>query len=163
MTMLRHLDAAVGWVLRAIPITAFVALFAIILVNIVARYFQIASLAWFEEVVEALFAAMVFIGAAALWRENDHFRVDWLEVLLGRRFGPWLRLLSVVLSLVFLVLMAVKGLDLAERSRAVTPILSIPTSYVYAVIPISAAIMLVYSVRDFVVALSLALTFPSTR
>ena len=68
-----------------------------------------------------------------------------------------LRLVSIALSMIFLAVMAVKGLDLTVRSRAVTPILSVPTAYVYAVIPVSAAIMLLYSVRDFVVALVFAL------
>lgn len=156
MEALKTIDRAAGWVLRAIPVACFVALFAILFGNVVSRYFQIWSIAWFDEIVEALFAYMVFIGAAALWRENEHFRIDWLEIALGRPYGPMLRLVSITLSVIFLAVMALKGLDLAMRSRAVTPILSVPTAYVYAVIPVSAAIMLVYSVRDFLVALRFA-------
>ena len=157
MNALRAVDRVLGFVLRAIPVVCLVALFFILFGNVVSRYFQIWSIAWFDEIVEALFAYMVFIGAAALWRENEHFRIDWLELALGRPYGPMLRLVSITLSMVFLAVMAVKGLDLAMRSRAVTPILSVPTAYVYAVIPASAAIMLLYSVRDFAVALVFAL------
>ena len=157
MRALIAIDRVVGLILRAIPVACFVALFLILFGNVISRYFQIWSIAWFDEIVEALFAYMVFIGAAALWRENEHFRIDWLELALGRPYGPMLRLVSITLSMVFLAVMAVKGLDLAMRSRAVTPILSVPTAYVYAVIPASAAIMLLYSVRDFAVALVFAL------
>lgn len=156
------LDRYVGKILRGIPILCLVALFAILFVNVISRYFQIWAFSWFDEIVEALFAYMVFLGAAALWRENEHFRIDWMEIALGRPYGPMLRIVSVVLSMAFLAVMAVKGLDLTMRSRAATPILSVPTAYIYAVIPVSAAIMLVYSVRDFAVAL-LAAIKPSLK
>ncbi len=158
MKLLRAIDTRLGFVLRAIPVTCFVALFVILFGNVISRYFQIWSIAWFDEIVEALFAIMVFVGIAALWRENDHFRVDWLEGVLGRRGGPLLRILTIVLSMAFLAVMALKGYDLATRSRAVTPILAVPVGYVYAVIPISAALMLAYSVRDLVVAIRFAAT-----
>ncbi|MEM8852246.1 MAG: TRAP transporter small permease [Pseudomonadota bacterium] len=142
-----------GAVLRLIPMVCLVALFAILFGNVVSRTFQLASLAWFDEIVEALFAVMVFIGAAALWREHEHFRVDWLEAALSLRPRRALQVFTIALSLGFLCLMAVKGYDLASRSRAVTPILSVPTAYIYATIPVAAAIMAIYSLRDLVVAL----------
>ncbi|WP_162409603.1 TRAP transporter small permease [Acuticoccus sediminis] len=157
MRALAGLDRGVGFVLRAIPVACLVALFVILLGNVVSRTFQIWTTAWFDEIVEALFAIMVFVGAAALWRENEHFRVDWLEGILGPRSGSWLRIVTVLLSMVFLAVMAWKGYDLASRSRAVTPILGVPTGYIYAVIPISAALMLVYSVRDLIVAVRVAI------
>lgn len=33
---------------------------------------------WSDEIVERAFAWMVFMGAAVLWRNNEHFRVQWL-------------------------------------------------------------------------------------
>ena len=162
MNALRAVDRVLGFVLRAIPVVCLVALFFILFGNVVSRYFQIWSIAWFDEIVQALFAVMVFVGAAALWRENEHFRVDWLEGGLGARSAPSLRVLTVLLSMVFLAVMAWKGYDLASRSRAVTPILGIPTGTIYAVIPISAALMLIYSVRDLVAAAH-AVAVPSTN
>ncbi|WP_420392837.1 TRAP transporter small permease [Acuticoccus sp.] len=153
MTALAALDRAVGAVLRLVPMACLVALFAILFANVVARTFQVASLAWFDEVVQALFAIMVFVGAAALWREHEHFRVDWLEGALSTGPRRVLRLVTIVLSLTFLALLAWQGLDLALRSRAVTPILGVPSGWVYAAIPLAAAIMTLYSLRDLVVAL----------
>ncbi len=161
MSALKRIDAALGVVLRTIPVVCLVALFIILFGNVVSRYFQIWTTAWFDEIVESLFAIMVFVGAAALWRENEHFRVDWLESVLGPRSGSLLRLVSIGLSMVFLAVMAWKGYDLASRSRAVTPILGVPTAYIYAVIPVSAALMLLYSVRDFVVAIRAIVHSPS--
>ncbi|MEM8662816.1 MAG: TRAP transporter small permease [Pseudomonadota bacterium] len=153
MSALKTIDRIIGMVLRAIPMACLAALFVILLGNVVSRYFQIWSIAWFDEIVEALFAVTVFVGAAALWREHEHFRVDWLEMALSLKPRRALAVLTTALSLAFLVLLAVKGYDLAARSRAVTPILGVPTAYIYATIPIAASIMALYSVRDLIVAL----------
>ncbi len=154
-TLLR-LDRVLGAALRIVPMLCLAALFVILFGNVLSRYFQIWSIAWFDEIVQALFAWMVFIGAAALWREHDHFRIDWLETFLDDETGGGpastvLRALLALLSLGFLAVLAWKGLDLTLRSRAVTPILNIPVATVYAAIPFSAAIMCAYSLRDLVV------------
>lgn len=163
MRALATVDRILGFVLKAIPVACFVGLFLILFVNVVSRYFQIWSFAWLDETVETLFAVMVFIGIAALWREHEHFRVDWLESVLGRRGGSYLRIVTILLSAAFLAVMMLKGYDLAARSRAVTPILAVPVAYIYAVIPISAALMLAYSVRDLVVAIAFAAAPSSNR
>lgn len=154
MSALILADRWLGRLLRAVPILCISALFVILLGNVLSRYFEVWSIAWFNEIVEALFAWMVFVGAAALWRENEHFRIDFLECYLiadgSLRAARALKVFIALLSLAFLVTMAIKGYDLASRSRAVTPILSVPVAYVYAAIPISAAIMAVYSVVDIV-------------
>ncbi|WP_159587847.1 TRAP transporter small permease [Chelativorans xinjiangense] len=146
-SVLTAIDHAVGLALRAVAGFCLAALFIVLFVNVVSRTLVLWSLPWFNEVVEALFAWMVFIGAAALWREKKHFRVDWLETALGegvRREA--LRVLLGLLSLAFLGLMVWTGLDLTLRSRALTPILNIPVAFLYASIPLSGFIMFVYSV-----------------
>ena len=146
--MLARADRALGRLLRAVPIACLAALFALLLANVVARTFQLAGFAWFDEVVEGLFAWMVFAGAAALWRENDHFRVDWLERSVPGGLGRALRVLVALLSIAFLAAMTVYGWDLTVRSRALTPILGLPTALFYLAIPFSGLVMLIYSVRD---------------
>ncbi|MCT7374709.1 TRAP transporter small permease [Chelativorans salis] len=143
---LTAIDHGVGLALRAVASFCLAALFAVLFVNVVSRTFVLWSLPWFDEVVEVLFAWMVFIGAAALWREKEHFRVDWLETALGegtRR--DVLRVLLGLLSLAFFGLMVWTGLDLTLRSRAVTPILNIPVAFLYASIPLASFIMFIYS------------------
>lgn len=153
MTTLVRLDRLAGVILRGVAVTCFAALFALLFVNVVARIFQLAGFAWFDEVVQGLFAWMVFSGAAALWREGLHFRVDWLDALAGpgRAHAALLAVLS-LLSLAFLVAMTRYGWDLTVRSRALTPILGLPTALFYVAIPISGAVMCLYSLRDLVLA-----------
>lgn len=142
------IDRIVGFVLRGVAIFCLAALFVLIIVNVAARSFQIAGLPWFDEVVQGLFAWMVFVGTAALWREQDHFRVGWLAEVLPPSGARPLALLVVLLEAAFLVAMTVYGYDLALRSRALTPILGLPTALFYAAIPLAGAVMLAYSARD---------------
>ena len=145
---LRRAERAFARLLRAVPIACLAALFGVLLLNIASRELGLFALAWLDEVVEALFAWMVFIGAAALWRDGEHFRVDWLEGRAGRAGARALRVLVGLLAAAFLFAMTWKGIDLASRSRAVTPILGWPVAWTYAAIPVSGAIMLAYTARD---------------
>ena len=144
----RTLDRITGDVLESISMLCLVTLFVLLLINVISRSFQLWSFAWLDEVVQGLFAWMVFTGTAALWRHNEHFRVDWLELALPGRARHYLRFLTVFLSLVFLFFMTWKGWDLTMRSRALTPILDLPTAYFYAAIPLAGGLMMAYSLRD---------------
>lgn len=149
MKFILLMDRIIGLLLRTVACFCLSALFVILFANVLSRYFQIWSMAWFDEIVQALFAWMVFIGAAALWREHEHFRVDWLSVIFGKsRSGALLHIAVSLLSASFLALMTWKGLDLTLRSRAVTPILNFPVAFLYASIPIAGAVMTTYSLID---------------
>ena len=137
-----------GQLLRAIPIACLVALFILLFVNVIARTFQLAGFAWFDEVMQGLFAWMVFVGASALWRERDHFQVLWLVESLPPHAARFLRGVIICLSLCFLSAMTWYGASLTLKARALTPILDLPTSLFYAAIPISGAVMIAYSLAD---------------
>lgn len=147
---LAALDRAVGVAMRGVATACLAALFLLLFVNVVSRSLQLAGLAWFDEVVQGLFAWMVFTGAAALWREGLHFRVDLLQQTLPPRARAALRATVSALSLAFMTAMAVYGLDLTLRSRALTPILNLPTALFYASMPLAGAVMAVYSLRELV-------------
>jgi TRAP-type C4-dicarboxylate transport system permease small subunit len=152
--LLAHTDAVTGLILRVISGLCLTGLFLLVLVNVAARTFSFAGFAWFDEIVQGLFAWMVFVGAAALWRERQHFRVDWLELALGAgRSRAALSLLLTLLSLAFLIAMTLYGYDLTARSRALTPILGLPSGLFYAAIPLSGGVMTLYSLRDLWIAL----------
>jgi TRAP-type C4-dicarboxylate transport system permease small subunit len=142
------LDRTFAKILRGVPIACLTLLFFLLFVNVVARTFQLAGFAWFDEIVQGLFAWMVFIGTAALWRERDHFDVSWLPEALPPRASRILKTLLIVLSLIFLVTMTWYGASLTMKARALTPILAMPTSLFYVAMPISGFIMMIYSIIE---------------
>ena len=150
--ILHKVDAIVYGTCRGISIVMLVLLFAILTANVLVRWVPFLYIMWFDEVVEFSFAYMVFFGAAALWRNHDHFRIDWLETKLGAtRINAYLRVVIDVMSLVFFIYFFRYSLELFQRSREVTPILAFPRKALYACMPMAAFIMLGYTIRDMVV------------
>ena len=150
MTKLAQIDRIAGQALRGIPTVCLSALFALLFINVIARVFKLAGFAWFDEIVQGLFAWMVFLGAAALWREKDHFQVDWLPMALPPSKRRILQILTGILSLGFLVAMTWYGLQLTMKATALTPILDLPVRLFYIAIPLSGAVMLIYTLADLI-------------
>ena len=99
-------------------------------------------------------ALMVFIGAAALWREKEHFRVEFLALVLeDTRLGDLLSCVVWALSLLFLVALTHYGWALTARATALTPILGLPTAWLYAAIPLSGLIMSAYTLGFLIAAI----------
>lgn len=147
---MKSLDVYIGRVLRGVAIGCLVSLFVLLFVNVVARTFRFAGFAWFDEIVQGLFAWMVFVGAAALWRERDHFQVNWIPDMLRSGTRMALRITTTLLAICFLAAMTWYGLQLTISANAQTPILALPTACFYAAIPISGAVMIIYSLVDLV-------------
>lgn len=132
--------------------TSITVLFLLILINVIARSFELAGFAWFDEIVRGCFAYMVFFGAAALWLKRDHFQVEWLEQSLTNPVAVWLlRMVVTLLCIGFLAIMTWYGVVLFNKANALTPILQIPERLFYAAIPISGAIMVLHSLAMLVV------------
>jgi TRAP-type C4-dicarboxylate transport system permease small subunit len=119
--------------------------------NVFFRFVPIYSMGWYDEIVELLFAWLVFIGAAALWRENTHFRVEWFYAKFENRFAGYIiGLLIESLSLFFLVIMTLQGLRITLLANDWTPILKFPKRLQYVDIPIAGSLMIIYSLRNII-------------
>src|SRR5512139_890132 len=80
MDLLKSIDKVILATLKGITITSFILLTLLISANVFVRFFPVASLHWFDEIIELLYAYLVFYGAAALWISREHFGVgDWIE------------------------------------------------------------------------------------
>lgn len=98
--------------------------------------------------MEWAFAWMVFLGSAVLWRDNEHFRVRWLEDHLKDRKGE--RGLAVVvelLSLAFLGMMTYYGWKLMIKANDRSPILELSRRLWYFCVPLAGVIMMGYPLR----------------
>ncbi len=142
-------DRAMEVVLRWGSILLLVSLWIIISAIVFVRFVPIASMGWTDEVVEFLFAWMVFLCAAALWRQRTHFRVEVVtEWLAGSKAGRGLEIFVAILSFAFLAVFTYEGFLLAFKATDRSPIFEFPKVLWYLSLPITAAIMLGYTIRD---------------
>jgi len=142
-------DRALALALKVGSVGCLIALLVFITSMIFVRFVPISSMGWADEVVELAFAYMVFLGAASLWRDRSHFRVDMIPLWLGgSRAGRVLEILIMFLGLVFFLVFTYEGFLLTLRTTDNSPILDLPKILWYGIMPISGGVFLGYTVRD---------------
>jgi TRAP-type C4-dicarboxylate transport system permease small subunit len=113
------------------------------------------SLHWLDEIIEMLFAALVFYGSAALWISKGHFSAgDWIsKVIKSQRLKNLYRLILEIMVLIFLAMFLYYSFDLFMRAHDVTNALAMPKKVLYSCMPISGVIMVVYALKNVIVEL----------
>ncbi len=154
MTWLRKLDAALAWTMRTVVIACLIGILILMIVGIVVREVPVVSIAGYDEIIEFLFAWMVFIGAAALWRQQSHFRVGALLDMAPARVRFALDLLSLIAGLVLAFVLIYWGWLFAAGSIEHTPFLQLPKSGWYYSVPAGGVLIAVYAVAEIVQLLS---------
>jgi TRAP-type C4-dicarboxylate transport system permease small subunit len=141
-------DRILTAILKYLTIAILFVLAAIVTANILLRLFPVTSLHWSDEIVEMCFAALVFYGAAGVWMVKGHFSVgDWISrIVRNERARSACRLLLELVSLAFAVVLFWFSLSLVFRAREVTSVFQIPKAVLYSCMPVSALIMIAYSI-----------------
>jgi TRAP-type C4-dicarboxylate transport system permease small subunit len=138
------IDRTLARIIRAVVVGAMIGILVLVSIAILSRRTTLPPLVGWDEVVELLFAWMVFLGALAHWRAGTLFRVSLLHDLAR---GPWLRALRVavaLLMLVFALTLTVWGWEFAFDTIQMTPVLSLPKNAWFAALPVAGAGMTVY-------------------
>ncbi|MDP2792389.1 MAG: TRAP transporter small permease subunit [Rectinemataceae bacterium] len=147
--VLDRIDRIFLAIFKWISVTLFVVLTLIITANVFVRYVPIISLHWLDEIVELSFAWMVFFGSAAVWILKGHFSAgDWIGKLLKNpRARAAYRLLVDLISFAFIAVFFWYSKQLYNRSIEVTAVFEFPKKIIYACMPISSAVMMLYSLK----------------
>jgi TRAP-type C4-dicarboxylate transport system permease small subunit len=151
MVFLKWMDRVILQAFKALTITCFVALTALVSANVFVRFFPVASLHWFDEIIELLYAYLVFYGAAALWITREHFGVgDWIggRVIKDASARHVYRLVIELLVLVFVLVFFYYSFQLTVMAQDMTNVFAIPKRILYSCMPIAGAAMVIYSIRN---------------
>jgi TRAP-type C4-dicarboxylate transport system permease small subunit len=141
---------AVRTVLYWFSIVSMALMLVIIFISVCTRYIAHFTFDWAEELARYLFVWATFLGSALIMGENGHLAVELLSnKFKGRPFGVFLEAFVKLCSFVFVILIGVQGLKMTTMMMFQTsPGLNIPMGLVYAVIPLSSVLMLMYLTRD---------------
>ncbi|TLP47016.1 MULTISPECIES: TRAP transporter small permease [Cohaesibacter] len=136
--------------LYGISVTAMIVMLAIIFLQVITRYIFGFSFEWSEELARFLFVWVVFLGSALIMGEDGHLAVELLpRILNGTKPGFLLNLFINACGYVFILLLIVQGWKMTETMTFQTsPGLGLSMSYVYAIMPLSGILMLMYHVKD---------------
>ena len=151
MAILKTADGILGKVLRWFCIANLLVLTGILGAVVFIRFVPVAKLSWSDEIIEWLMASLIFMAAAELWRENDHFKIEMVsQWLAGRQSGRIFSLFLEILTGAFILAFAQYSLDLTLSVGRTSPILSLPMTWWYAPMPTAGFIMVAYSIRNIV-------------
>ncbi len=148
VVIINKTDRVLTSTLKFVTVVLFIVLMLILTANVAARLLPFGlSLHWLDEIVELCFASLVFYGAAAVWMTKGHFSAgNWVARVCKRpRLVSLYRILVELASLVFIGIFLKYSLSLTLRASEVTAVFQIPKAVLYSAMPISAAIMVLYS------------------
>lgn len=153
---LHRFDRALTLVLEWICIALFAAITLILALNIFIRFVPLMSMHWFDEILELLYGALIFYGAAAVWVVRGHFSVgDWIsKYLKSVRARSVYRFIVELISLVFISIFFKYALDITLHTEEQTTAFAMSKKWLYACMPITGAIMMLYSLKNMYVELA---------
>lgn len=137
----------------------YLAVFAIIIYDVVLRYFFDAPTVWGLELVIALAGIQYVLGGAQAIRDDAHVRIDVIYLLFSPRTRRNLDILSSVLVIIFLSIVCYYGFLQAQTSwlRDETSGAgwnSHAPMYMKIAIPVGASLMLLQSIVQLIKALT---------
>ncbi|MDB5814054.1 MAG: conserved rane protein of unknown function [Rhodocyclales bacterium] len=147
---LNRFDRALTLALEWICIALFASITLILSLNIFIRFVPLMSMHWFDEILELLYGALIFYGAAAVWVTHSHFSVgDWISKYLKSvraRFAY--RLIVELFSLLFAVVFFKYAFDITLQTEEQTTAFAMSKKWLYACMPITGGIMVLYSLKN---------------
>ncbi|MDP1991640.1 MAG: TRAP transporter small permease [Syntrophales bacterium] len=147
-----QLDGILGATLSWGSSLAMVVLWILITAAVIFRVVPIVPMGWSDEIVELMFAWMIFLCSADLCRQRKHFVVDLIPNLLaGTRAGRVLGIVLNLLALAFLLVFTYQGILLSIQATDRSPYFELPKILWYASLAVSGVIMTGYTIRDVIV------------
>ena len=120
---------------------------ALVVLNIICRYFFNMGMVWSEEVATGCFVWSVFIGAIACFKRRGHVGVDivvnMLPPALKRAIATLMDIILVVLNAYMFYLSVV---FISKSYTKLTPVMGISSAYITAAVVIAFLMMTIYSV-----------------
>jgi TRAP-type transport system small permease protein len=146
-TLLQQVDRAVAKTLDAIMFFTLGGLLILVSFVVITRVFKLVSAGWTDELIELLFAWLIFFGAANLWREKGHFAITLVEELVkSEKIKAVIGIVAEVLSLAFLLVFTYYSCVFIAGASDDSPVFAVSKAYWYVAMPVSGVIMIAYSI-----------------
>ena len=147
-SLLQRSERALDAVIQPIVFLGMAALIGVITLQIVSRVF-FTAVGWTEEVARFLLIWITFLGATLAFQRGRHIAVSFVVDALPPRLAQLARIVAVLVALGFMIALVVIGYRYMQvQSFQRSASLRLSMTYVYAVIPLAAAIMAWYALVD---------------
>jgi TRAP-type C4-dicarboxylate transport system permease small subunit len=138
----RILSNAIEWVCMVLMVVLSVDLF----LGVFSRYVLAMTFTWYDEIARACFVWLTLLGAAVGVRRHAHFRLHLVVDRLPQRLQKAVPVLLPLVIMAFAAVLIQQGLVFLELGRIQqTPVMGLPKTWIYVAVPISGALMILYS------------------
>lgn len=119
--------------------------------GVTSRYVTAQPAPWAGEVAAIAFAWVTFVGAAAGFKRGLHVSIDLLVTRLPQGAQHWLRWSADLLLLAFFAYVVWLGIGFVQQNWTnPTPVLRLPSSILYAPVPLGFASMTLRHLADLI-------------
>lgn len=126
----------------------FMAILAVMVLQVAFRYVFNAPLTWTEELARYLYIWACWLGAPVALRRGNHIAIAFVAERLPATLARTTALVTQAAALLFLTQLTIQGSILAVRSHTVDAItLPIPWSAIYVAAPLAGSLMILETVR----------------
>lgn len=150
LTLLRRIERGLDAIIQPVVFAGMAALIGVITLQIVSRVL-FSAVGWTEEVARFLLVWITFLAGTLAFQRGRHIAVTFAVDALPGRLRQFARLLALGIMLAFLITLIVIGYRYMQvQSFQKSASLRLSMTYVYAVMPICAAIMAWYALVDII-------------
>ena len=120
--------------------------------NIIFRNILSISFLVIDVFSKLAFVWMIFIGASVVYYNVDHLKMDFFSGKFPEKMKKIVDFITIFLSLVLLLIMLIYGINvsLIRMTIPFEQYKTIPTGYLYLSLPVSAFIMIIFTVAHFI-------------
>lgn len=150
VTLLQRTERFLDALLQPVVFAGMAALIGVITLQIVSRVL-FTAVGWTEEVARFLLVWITFLAGTLAFQRGRHIAVTFVVDALPGRLRQLARIAALLIVLAFMIALIVIGYRYMQvQSFQKSASLRLSMTYVYAVMPICAAIMAWYAVVDII-------------
>ena len=133
---------------RSVMILLLGGMVVLIFAQVLFRYLLNHPLAWTEELSRHFMIWAALLGAAVAYRKKAHLGVDVLVLQFGSRLQEAVAWFVHLMAILFSGFLVYFGIAIVRKTmNQLSSALTIPMGYIYASIPVGAAIILLFAVE----------------
>ena len=126
-----------------------------VIISVMLRYIFNIVFNWTEELIVFLFIASTYFGIILGVKEDEHIKISLLKDKLPPRVKIFFDVFIDLVIIIVVTSTAYLSINWIEKvGRPVTPGLAIPFAYIYSMVPVSFAFIVLYEIREIVLRIS---------
>ncbi|OJA05920.1 TRAP transporter small permease [Halomonas sp. QHL1] len=150
LKLLRRIERGLDAIIQPVVFAGMAALIGVITLQIVSRVL-FTAVGWTEEVARFLLVWITFLAGTLAFQRGRHIAVTFVVDALPGRLRQIARIAALLIVLAFMITLIVIGYRYMQvQSFQKSASLRLSMTYVYAVMPICAAIMAWYALIDII-------------